>query len=409
MGNDNVGQGGSPESQAASGVGQTANMGRSTSVAGGAAKVFREFKWGLLTLFLLMVVVIGLVYDGGRKKKALDGGDPSKTAATTPDINIDPADTAPPPGGGTPPTSTVELTDPNNTGAPPMPTINPAPPPTNTNTTRNTPPVEAQDPQLVLGNPGRHTTTPSKGLGNAAPLIDPVANPDTKVTKVTTRPKDKESKETAKPPAGPDRTYVVKSGDTLTKIANKELPGKGNVKAILAANKDTLSDANKLKVGMSIKIPAGLPVTPTETVARKSEPKASRSASSMTIEEPKTEKAEKTEVADAYTVQTGDTLERIARKLFNDGRKWRALYEWNREQIPDPSRLRVGQTLRVKDTASAKAASHSTSRAEANIKTSEETVTASMTTTEKKGKSETEEQDPASADVQACSSAAMMP
>ena len=56
----------------ASGVGQTANVGRSTSITGGAAKVFKEFKWGLLTLFLLMVVVIGLVYDGGRKKKATE-------------------------------------------------------------------------------------------------------------------------------------------------------------------------------------------------------------------------------------------------------------------------------------------------------------------------------------------------
>ncbi|MCY3022921.1 MAG: LysM domain-containing protein [Planctomycetota bacterium] len=47
-------------------------------------------------------------------------------------------------------------------------------------------------------------------------------------------------------------------------------------------------------------------------------------------------------------MQNGDTLERIARKLFNDGRKWRELYEWNRDQIPDPGRLRVGQVLKIK-------------------------------------------------------------
>src|SRR3982750_2938086 len=74
VGNDSVsGAGGGMSSQTnASAVAQTANIGRSTSVTSGAAKVFREFKWGLLTLFLLMVVVIGLVYDGGRKKKPLE-------------------------------------------------------------------------------------------------------------------------------------------------------------------------------------------------------------------------------------------------------------------------------------------------------------------------------------------------
>ncbi len=424
MGNENAGQGGSPESQAASGVGQTANMGRSTSVAGGAAKVFREFKWGLLTLFLLMVVVIGLVYDGGRKKKGLDAGDPSKTAAT-PDINIDPADTAPPPGPGGTPSTTADLSDPNAgpaTPPPAGPTV--TPPPTTSspsNASRSGPPVDVPDPRTVNNNPNHRTLSPmpSTGLGEPTPL--PVDEP--KVAVKSSRPGEhgktakhgeepKETKEVAKAPTGPEHNYVVKAGDTLTKIANKELPGKGNVKAILAANKDTLSDANRLKVGMTLKIPASLPVTPTEAVAKKTEAKTGRSASSMTAENPN-EKAEKTEaaVADAYTVQSGDTLERIARKLFNDGRKWRSLYEWNREQIPDPSRLRVGQTLRVKDTAGARSASHNSSRAEADIKTTDETVTASMTTTkaEKKSKAETEEQDPTGGDVQACSSSAMMP
>ncbi|MGD0093175.1 MAG: hypothetical protein ABSE73_24950, partial [Planctomycetota bacterium] len=72
MNNDSgvtAGAAGSAAQSGPSGVGQTANIGRATSFGGGAAKVFREFKWGLLALFLLMAVVIGLVYDGGRKKK----------------------------------------------------------------------------------------------------------------------------------------------------------------------------------------------------------------------------------------------------------------------------------------------------------------------------------------------------
>ena len=55
-------------------------------------------------------------------------------------------------------------------------------------------------------------------------------------------------------------------------------------------------------------------------------------------------------------VQNGDTLEKIARKVLNDGRKWRELYEWNRDQLPDPGRLRVGQVLKVKESAAIKPA-----------------------------------------------------
>ena len=80
---------------------------------------------------------------------------------------------------------------------------------------------------------------------------------------------------------------------------------------------------------MTLKIPASVPVTPAETAAKKADAKGGRSASSMTAENPaeKTDKKEApkeiADAKDAYTVQSGDTLERIARKLFNDGRKWR--------------------------------------------------------------------------------------
>ena len=430
MGNDNVAQAGSPESQAASGVGQTANIGRSTSVAGGAAKVFREFKWGLLTLFLLMVVVIGLVYDGGRKKKGLDT-DTSKTAQT-PDINIDPADSVPPPNpgaAGAPGASTAgtDLVDPNNSGGPSTPPPNTNAPAT---TSHNGPSVDAPDPQVAMPNPGsgRTLTPPAPGLGethllptppNAAGPVagaHPPAASDRSVKSKHTDAKgsDKDKEASTPKSSGPERSYVVQSGDTLTKIATKELPGKGGVKAILAANKEMLPDANRLKVGMTLKIPASLPasITPTETAAKKrTDGKGIHTTSSMVAENPaeKSEKSEKaTEVAagkDGYTVQTGDTLERIARKLFNDGRKWRSLYEWNREQIADPSRLRVGQTLKVKDVA-VKPASLTAPRAEADVKTNEEEAPAKLAH-EKKTK--VEEQESTGSEVQSCSTSAMMP
>jgi len=56
------------------------------------------------------------------------------------------------------------------------------------------------------------------------------------------------------PAAG--QTYTVKSGDTLSKIA-KELLGDGNAyMTIFNANKDQLSDPDKIKPGQVLKIPS---------------------------------------------------------------------------------------------------------------------------------------------------------
>ena len=52
-----------------------------------------------------------------------------------------------------------------------------------------------------------------------------------------------------------EQTYTVKSGDTLSKIA-KELLGDSNAYMdIFNANKDQLSDPNKIKPGQVLKIP----------------------------------------------------------------------------------------------------------------------------------------------------------
>ena len=424
MANENAMNSGGADSQAASSVGQTANMGRSTSVAGGASKVFREFKWGLLTLFLLMVVVIGLVYDGGRKKKSAELGDPAKSAQVNPDINIDPVDAPPGVVGAAVPTN----------GAP-SPTMDAPPPVSPPTTTHNVPPVtENNEPMVAMplappppAPPAKPIDTTPSDLRHPTGLGEATAPKNSKKEKNdhTAKKLDETEREVVKPKdapkaSGSEKTYVVQAGDTLTKIANRELPGKGNVKAILEANKSVLSDANKLRVGMTLKIPAALPAS--ETAAKKKGGKDAEHTTSNIVAEnndkletTKTEKPSKTDKksavdadatvgGDQYIVQSGDTLERIARKVLNDGRKWRSLYEWNRDQLSSPSQLRVGQTLKIKESAAVKPASFKTSRAEADSK--DETIPAAMASRETV-KPEVDE--PTGNDVQACSTSASLP
>jgi len=52
-----------------------------------------------------------------------------------------------------------------------------------------------------------------------------------------------------------ERTYTVKSGDTLSKIAKEMLGDTNAYMDIFNANKDQLSDPNKIKPGQVLKIP----------------------------------------------------------------------------------------------------------------------------------------------------------
>ncbi len=48
-----------------------------------------------------------------------------------------------------------------------------------------------------------------------------------------------------------------------------------------------------------------------------------------------------------YKVQSNDSLIKIARKHYGDGKKWTRIYEANRDSMPDPNALYVGQELLI--------------------------------------------------------------
>jgi nucleoid-associated protein YgaU len=48
-----------------------------------------------------------------------------------------------------------------------------------------------------------------------------------------------------------------------------------------------------------------------------------------------------------YTVVSGDSLSRIAKREYGDADKWRRIYEANREQIKDPDLIYPGQVLTI--------------------------------------------------------------
>jgi nucleoid-associated protein YgaU len=58
-------------------------------------------------------------------------------------------------------------------------------------------------------------------------------------------------------------------------------------------------------------------------------------------------KAKEAEEVRTYRVQSGDTLGKIAAKLYGDGSRWPEIFEANKDQIKNPDLIDVGMELRI--------------------------------------------------------------
>lgn len=48
-----------------------------------------------------------------------------------------------------------------------------------------------------------------------------------------------------------------------------------------------------------------------------------------------------------YTVQRGDTLSKLAKIYLGDGNRWIELYNYNKETINNPNKLKIGQLIKI--------------------------------------------------------------
>ncbi len=55
----------------------------------------------------------------------------------------------------------------------------------------------------------------------------------------------------------------------------------------------------------------------------------------------------KAETAHTYTVQSGDTLSKIAREHLGDANAYMKIFEANKDQLSDPDKIKPGQVLKI--------------------------------------------------------------
>lgn len=131
---------------------------------------------------------------------------------------------------------------------------------------------------------------------------------------------------------GSASTYTIARGDSMYVIAQK-VYGNGNLwPKIVQANVGV--NPNRLKIGQVLRIPSKEEVAPAPETAPRQEP----ASGSALVRDPRSE----------YQVVSGDSLEKISRKLYGRTTRWEEIYELNKATIGgDARRLKIGMVLKL--------------------------------------------------------------
>ncbi|HET9873670.1 MAG TPA: LysM peptidoglycan-binding domain-containing protein [Propionibacteriaceae bacterium] len=111
------------------------------------------------------------------------------------------------------------------------------------------------------------------------------------------------------------RTYTVKPGDTLTKIAQAQLGDGDRWTEIFLLNRATIRDPDQISVGQVLILPPNAPAGPGTAPTR------------------------------VYKVKQGDTLSGIAAAELGDADRWREIFTLNRSVLTNPDVIVPGTVL----------------------------------------------------------------
>ena len=146
-----------------------------------------------------------------------------------------------------------------------------------------------------------------------------------------------------RPAAGGMKAYVAEPGDSLSKIAARQMGAntKANRDAIVRANPSLADDPGKIIIGVTYNIPAA----------------AGQGAAAQAPATPKQERVERTERAAApvkasggeywYEVKPGDSLWKIAKAQLGDASTVHAIKELNKENVKNWDVLVAGTRIKL--------------------------------------------------------------
>jgi nucleoid-associated protein YgaU len=169
-----------------------------------------------------------------------------------------------------------------------------------------------EDASLEVGSNALARSEKNDEFGDPQPSAEAVSSLDSGTTDFASDLSGSKSPSFSKDGEGEFVSYRVQSGDTLMRIAFEQYGDLFAWKKIYEANKDVISDPNRLPKGVTLKLSKGSGMGP---IGRGDE---------------------------RYLIKWGDTLGTISDDIYGTPKKWRKLYEQNSSWIKDPNKIYAG-------------------------------------------------------------------
>ncbi|MGN6725462.1 MAG: LysM peptidoglycan-binding domain-containing protein [Tepidisphaeraceae bacterium] len=191
--------------------------------------------------------------------------------------------------------------------------------------TTDSKPASADPGPLVVATP-TVPTPPTPVVADATENAAAIAPPTPSYSSTPAEPAKHPAVAKASAPSG---KYVVQAGDTFSTIAAKTLGSKRLYMLIAKANPNV--DPRRLRIGTELTIPAR------ESVANLNGSMGTATHNTL---------VRSVDRSRQYEVAPGDTLHRIALKLYGKSSMWESIYDANKQTIgPDAGRLKIGTVL----------------------------------------------------------------
>ena len=143
--------------------------------------------------------------------------------------------------------------------------------------------------------------------------------------------------------SGGSATYVVREGDTLADIAQRQLGSSKRWADLVKLNPGL--DPRHLKIGTTIRLGGSAPAA---SLASASQAVASPVVAAPANAAPAAKSAAKPSASSrTHTVASGDTLGAIAKKYLGSTARANEIFEANRSVLKSPDALKIGQVLQI--------------------------------------------------------------
>ncbi len=203
-----------------------------------------------------------------------------------------------------------------------------APPPSREPESGAAPTARTRNPAPPANSAARRSPPAGSNARNEKPVpVQPAPEP------VEPQPEVQDVVATAPPDRSAGSNYEVKASDSLRSIALEQYGDAQYWPMILRANPEV--NPLKLKVGDKLYLP------PLDEIQSGVSPTTPRKSPVERAAQPP---AQPTSV---YLTKEGDTLPYIAKQLYGDSRRWREIYDLNRDQLETPSAIRRGMRLKL--------------------------------------------------------------